>query len=209
LSGGCLISTGITPTFEDSIMRTTLAVFLLASLALLGACRNGSTVVDTGSRSGGEKVPAGQIVLLEHEYSNYAWGYQHHGIVVTGEGNVLRYEWARGDRPWTLSEGPTMTGAELIEKYDHNQTHLGVVGADTLELVAGLLAAAERGELSEKESRGADMGQTTRTAYRFDAGTQLYTPILLRTDGDWTWHNKAPEAARLAEIIDAIAARYQ
>lgn len=189
-------------------MRLATGLLLLAALTL-GACRNGGAVVDTGNNPGGDKAPAGRIALLEHEYVNHAWGYQHRGIVVTGDGAIFSYEWARDDAPSIESDRPSKSGADLLEKYAHGRKELGTVGADTLALVRSLLNAAERGELTEKESRGADMGQSTRLAYRYASDNQMYTQIFLRSDGDFEWRNTAPEAARLAEIIDAIAERYR
>lgn len=189
-------------------MRHSFTVLLVASLAMLGACRNGGSVVDTGGR-GGDKVPVGEVALLEHEYVNHAWGYQHRGIVVAGDGTVSSYEWARGETPWPETDRPVKTGESLTEKYSHARTVLGTIGADTLALVRGLLAAAELGTISEKEARGADMGQYTRFAYRYTPESGTYTQILLRSDGDFVWSNTSPEAARLAEIVDAIAGRYQ
>jgi hypothetical protein len=183
---------------------------LFAVLAMLGACRNSDSVVASGSHdTTTDKIPSSQIVLVEHEYENYAWGYQHRGTVVFADGSVVAYAWDRDEKPYESSGSTTISIAELSAKYDHGRHRVGSVGADTVALIERLSAAAAHGDLTERAMTGADMGETTRTAYLFDETAEKYTPVVLRVDGDWSYRNTSSQAAQLAELVDAIAERYR
>lgn len=182
-------------------MQSNVLYTLLIAATIVGACRNASTVSDTGDGSANARV------LLEHEYINHAWGYAHFGIVITSDGLVHGYQWERGDAPSTSSEGPLISRAELDEKYAHGDTLVGRISADTLAMIEQLIPKAATGSLSERLSVGADMGKHEYIAYTVDGRSKMYKKITLRVTGDWEWSNTAREAQQLADILDAITRR--
>jgi hypothetical protein len=198
------------PLIRSYAMRTRLLLSLLAALALVGACRNADPVVSNGGQNTGtDKVPASQTALVEFDYVNFAWGHQHYGVVVYADGSVYKYAWQRNEAPWNAPEGSSLTVAQLSEKHTHGRQLVGTVSVDTLALIRALIPAAARGTQTERTATAADMGSYQRSAYVIDQATERYTVVPLRVVGDWSWHNTAPEAAQLADVVDAIAARHQ
>jgi hypothetical protein len=177
---------------------------------MLGACRNADPIVSHRPDDGPVDRPISPYaVLVEHDYENYAWGYQHHGITVEDDGSVYKYAWTRGEAPWQEPEGATISVGQLTEKHAHAREMVGRVGADTLAMIRSLLPAAARGPLTDRQSNGADMGQYTRLGYILDTQAGTYTKVTLRVHGDFAWYNTTPEAAQLADIVDAIAERHR
>lgn len=183
-------------------MRHITVYLLLATLAILGACRSTASAGDNGGA-----VPDSARALVEHEFINHAWGYSHFGIVVTADGVVHAYQWDRGDTPWTPIEDPLVKQSQLTAKYSHGRKVVGRVGRDTLALINDLIARSENGSLTDRRSVGADMGRHEYISYVFDDRSGHYRKITLRITGDWERSNTSADAMRLADIIQAITQR--
>ena len=115
-------------------------------------------------------------VLLEKNYTNFAWGYQNQGCFADENGFVYTYNVAQKD-PITL------TKRTLSEK--------------EIELASKLLQEAELGELVPKQV-GADAGATLWS------GVFYGKTVRLKLEGDYEGLNSSPATAELVKLIDGI-----
>lgn len=151
---------------------------------------------------------AGQKVLFDVSYVNYAWGAAINGYYVTREGDVYGYdyvaEYGPDAPPPYLDWSTAMTEAQVTQKYGTQSKLVGHIEAGELALRFGLVAEAQQGALLP-QSMCADFGQITYAAYRYDDTTARYTPVLLGTDGDMALKNTAPDAETLIEFLRTAA----
>ncbi len=141
-------------------------------------------------------LPADQRFLFEVEYVNYAWGFSWHGTVIDRTGVVARYDLGDGE-PWPHSDKETVTEAQLLQKYNRGREVVGQVDRGDLLDAFGLVGTAARGELEGPLDRCRDAGGLSFRAFQYDPVTESYHPVLLRTEGDFAWRNRAAAATTL------------
>ncbi|MFN7929799.1 MAG: hypothetical protein U0Y68_18010 [Blastocatellia bacterium] len=147
-----------------------------------------------------------QKIYCEQSYTNFAWGYQHHGIYVDSEGNLYSYSYQPKDKPWSPKQDAAPTAAELEEKYSHGRQFIRKLDAQEWEAKRKLFAAAHDGKLSDRKQSGADMGANICRCYVSDEAGQQYKEVTLRVQGDWSYENLAPSAKTLADWLESLRA---
>jgi len=145
-----------------------------------------------------------QTYLFEVYYINFAWGYQHRGIVIDRDGNVFRYFYDKDDEPWHARDYIEIKEDDLTRKYDHNKELIATVERPDLMENYRLISAAATGELSERKHAACDMGSFVYNAFSYNAATKRYTPILLKLLGDYEQKNLSDEAAQLCDWLKTV-----
>lgn len=177
-------------------MRTVLVI----SIALvLAGCQ---LLVDSGS----DDESIDQKILFEIERTNYAWGFVHRGIYVDSTGAVYRYD--RGSEPWQAKRDSSFTEVELLDKYSRGRERIGQIDAETLSERVAWISAAAQGRLTTPNFACNDAGVLSFLAYRYDAQTGHYTPVVLRQSGDRFRENQAAQAEQLVTWLRTLDDRF-
>jgi hypothetical protein len=136
-----------------------------------------------------------QLVLFQVEYTNYAWGYSHHGIIIDSAGNVRRFNfpenWKYPDDSGYLSE------ADMNENFDQLGNVTFTVDRDTLLNYFNMTRGASEGKLSDPYNHMADAGVAVYTGYFYYASEKKYKQVLIKQWGDWAIDNNSKEAESL------------
>ncbi|MFQ5568689.1 MAG: hypothetical protein ACE5G0_03380 [Rhodothermales bacterium] len=165
---------------------------LLAALLLSGC----------DASSPGSDPPIVQTILFEVEYVNFAWVPTWQGLYIDRQGSVYRYDLSDEDTMPVPRE--TYTEEELLEKYSHHKERIGQVDAEVLATHYALIRAAGEGALSEPVYRCADAGVVAFRAFRYDATTEHYTPVLLQQEGDVAQANRSASAQALVSWLRTV-----
>lgn len=147
-----------------------------------------------------------QKFLFESSYTNHAWGYQHDGIYIDNQGNVYRYAYQKGDKPW-LPQSNSFTEQELEEKYSHGRKLVKTIDSKELLEKYRLIGQASKERYSKRLGGGADQGAIVSSCYVYDEATGSYKAIELGVEGDWTYENLSPVARELAEWLESLSGR--
>ena len=163
----------------------------------------GTKVTNTPTQNSSPTLNTNKV-YCERSYTNFAWGYQHHGIYVDAEGNLYSYSYQPKEKPWAPKQGDAPTAEELADKYDHGKKLIRKIEPQEWQASFKLLAAASQGKLSKRKQSGADMGSNVCRCYVFDEATNRYKDIPLRVQGDWSYENLAPSAKTLVDWLDSL-----
>jgi hypothetical protein len=124
-----------------------------------------------------------------------AWVPQSTGFLIDSLGNVMVFNWVEVSHIWY---DPDSTGHVSSVNMDKNlsfcHTDTLHINPDTLKFYVDKIFAASKGIISDPKLVMADAGTTTYSAYIFDSKTNRYKQVLLRTTGDISTINNAPEA---------------
>jgi hypothetical protein len=163
----------------------------------------GSTTGGAGGSSGegGATEPAlepaaGQHILFELAYSNFAMDHQSQGLYVTADGSVYKYSTPVQEDGYfgdLLLRKDQMTEEEVTAKYGSAPELQTTVPESELLAMFALVAEARTGELFVKYC-GNDGGVGEDVAWLYDPSTSLYSPVLLGTGGDTCLGNSNPAA---------------
>lgn len=142
--------------------------------------------------------------VFETSYVNYAWGYQHSGLVIESSFGAYAYDYGEGDPTWEDPSGGAFSADELSKKYAPGRRFLARVPLDELVAMQALIEPASKGPYSTPQSGGADRGQTHQVAFLFDPDTATHRPVLLAADGDLISKNLSEEAQTLLDRLSKI-----
>ena len=142
--------------------------------------------------------------VFESSYVNFAWGYQHSGFVIESSGGVYAYRHGAGDRRVEGQGEDEYSAEELTAKYSPGRTFVTRVPLDELVAMQALIEPASKGPYSTPTSGGADRGQSSQTAFLFDADTATHRAVLLASKGDWNSENLSVEARQLREWLSRV-----
>lgn len=176
------------------------ALLAAVSLVTLAACEADATKPPVPTAPSAQ-----QTWMCGREFSNHAWGYQRHGVVLDMMGNIWRYDFKRasGATPWNPNDMAHLTEADLKMRYDGAVVVPGrQVPAPEIEKVFPLVGDAARVKPTEPAPHGADMGQTVTYCYTYDAGTHSYAQVLLDNRGDVDSTNPSQAAVNLRSWLN-------
>jgi hypothetical protein len=183
----------IATTFAAAFSTTLLASLIVACVRQMGN--------DPDEQIAATQALRNQKIVFEAEYVNYAWGYQHKGIVVDNQGNV--YEYDRKGTRWMHDEKEPLREQDLLNKYI-NTKPLRTLDAATLRDKFAL-ALAIKNDVSDMKSRCADAGTWTLWAYQQTNG--VYAATLLFRAGDIAQENRSASARELTAWVRALDER--
>ena len=134
-----------------------------------------------------------------------AWLPQSSGYLIDSLGNVMEFKWVEVFHEWY---DPDSTGyvssANMDKNISYCQTITYHIHPDTLKNYVDKIYAASKGIISVPQHVMADAGTTTYSAYVFDNKTNRYKKVLLRTVGDISVINNAPEANQIYQWLSGI-----
>ena len=181
-------------------------IFAVALTAIaLSAC---NSVNAASGDPGAMPEPAKQSWICGREYENFAWGYQRHGVVIDGDGHVLKYDFkgtpAGLPNPWHAKDMNNMSEAELRQRYNGAVDTGKRVSADEIAQHVALMRDAAQTPPTEGRNAGADMGETTVYCLVRDVPSGTYRQVLLDQKGDFERTNPSSAAKALATWLAGI-----
>lgn len=143
--------------------------------------------------------PGDQPVYFEYNYINHAWGFQHNGWLIDGEG-YRRY--------FNLPEGyrvPDSTGYLSLANLEYNleqaDSIIDRVDGEELEMYLDYIPGAAYGEIGKSEIIAADAGASVLSCYLYDPIKDAYRYVFLAQSGDLEQFNLSEEAEVLVDWL--------
>lgn len=136
-----------------------------------------------------------QEVLFQTEYINYAWGYQHRGLMIDSTGRVWSY---LQPKAWNFTDVHGYISFEDMKENFHQLEMTSVtINKDTLQKYYSKLLRAAYGELTEPRTEMYDAGSTSFSGFIYHPKTKKYKEVLIRQFGDVYIENKSTEAMQI------------
>ncbi len=128
-----------------------------------------------------------QAILFQVDFVNYAWGYQHTGLLVDNKGNILTYnnpsDWNFPDTDFNLTED------QVKENIGYCTDTGKPVPPEELQKYAGYIKNISSSKVSALKNVSADAGTTQYICYQFMAKSGKYKGSLMKMEGDLTCEN--------------------
>jgi len=146
-----------------------------------------------------------QKIYFEKHYVNMAWVPQSSGFLIDSTGSVLQFSWVEVSHIWYDPDSAAMVSSTNMDKnISYCQPANYHINADTLKHYVDKIYEASKGKISDPQHVMADAGTTTYSAFIFDQKTNRYKQVLLKTDGDISTTNNAPEADEIYQWLKRI-----
>jgi len=140
-----------------------------------------------------------QPVLFQYEYINHAWGYRHHGFMISPDGNVHGFsqpaEWKEYDSTGLISS------ADLEFNLDQCDTLCGAVDTDSLNEFFNQIEEIRTGEIKDSEVYMADAGTGVFSAWYWSSKDSMYERVFLISNGDTNLENTNAKVDKLVEWL--------
>jgi len=143
--------------------------------------------------------PEDQPVYFEYNYINHAWGYQHHGWLIDGDGYVRYFESPDSFR--TADSSGYMTPEDLEYNLGQTDSIVDQVDPEELQGYIDCISGAAKGEIGESINIAADAGASVLTCYMYDQVMDAYLKVFLAQSGDWEQFNLSAEAEKLVSWL--------
>jgi len=142
-----------------------------------------------------------QILVAGREYINWAWGYNHRAKYVDVHGNAYGIAYALNDSIWTLDSSGYYSKEDIDLLIRDAQKQPVNVPKDDVDLMCLLIPIADKGAYSDTTFTGADMGSTITFAFHYESVSDSYKKIILRVEGDFSYHNTSESAKQIDDLI--------
>jgi hypothetical protein len=156
------------------ILQIRILFFFFTSL-IIGGCKKNIVISDK------------QAILFQVEYVNYAWGYQHTGIIIDNEGKVMTYKnpqnWNFPDKEFNLTEGQVNENMRNCE-YSGKR-----IPGDELQKYANYIKNISLSKVTALRNVAADAGSLQYFCYQFSEKSGNYKGCLIKMEGDFTCEN--------------------
>lgn len=161
--------------------------FIIIISFLIISCKKDDSVTIQCSLSFG--------IVFQHEYINYAWGYQHHGWVIDSSGYIRSFSmphiWHFPDTNGILTRNEMHENMLQLDS-THNR-----VNHDTLLKYFKLLIKAQNGKISEPRNEMYDAGVAEYAGFLYDTSTDKYKKVFIQQWGDFCTENESEEAKQI------------
>ena len=168
-------------------------VYILILLFTISACNKEKKTTNHTTKA----------IVLEVEYINFAWGFQHTSSLIDTNGVIHSYNNTNYDnKSWVF---PDSLGyiSETDLQHNYNLTNLAseTINLDTIKQAVTLISGVETNNLSIKTNVGADMGETNYYAYIFDETANKYKKLFLAKCGDTYQLNNNANAQSILHLV--------
>lgn len=127
-------------------------------------------------------VSQGQKILFQQEHVNYAWGYQHYGFIIDGEGNVLTY-----DNPdkWNFPDkNNSLTDLQVNENISLCKLTGRKIPKAELQKYANYINLIASSKVTAPKHAAADMGSLVYYCYQYSESSSAYKVATIKMEGD-------------------------
>jgi hypothetical protein len=150
-------------------------LFFLLTLLFISGCKKNNVISEK------------QVILFQIEYINYAWGYQHNGIIIDNEGNVLTYKnpqnWNFPDKDFSLTENQVRENLRNCENSNKR------IPNDELQKYTNHIKNISSSKVTALKNIAADAGSLEYICYQYSEKTRNYKGYLIKKEGDFTCEN--------------------
>lgn len=143
-----------------------------------------------------------QRTIFQVEYINYAWGFQHSGIIIDSTGKVMTFNLPSN---WHFPDNDGFISLAGMEE-NISQSEEGSCTADKHDFAENsikLLDAGD-GQLTEPKNEMNDFGVIVYSGFIFDADNLRYKRVIIRQFGDWSIENKSKDANEIYNWLTTI-----
>jgi len=165
----------------------TLSVFLVALLAFMGCSKPDCGCDDLSDHP----------VLFQYDYINHAWGYNHHGFLIEGNGDVHGFlrpsNWVFPDSAGRISK------IDLLFNLEQCDTLYTTLDKKELKGFYDQISQLRNGKIEDTGVTMNDAGIGTLSAWYWNETAKQYENVFLVSKGD---SNKINTAALVPEIVD-------
>jgi hypothetical protein len=160
---------------ENSTMKK-ISIIILTLLLLSG----------TGCKKSAAPLNDSKL-LFQMEYVNYAWGYQHSGYLIDGDGNILTFN---NPENWNFPDvNYILTGDQVAQDISRCSISGEKVSMEELKKFSAYIDNISQSKVSAIKNTGADAGTIQFICYRYSARDDTYRGTLLKMEGDFTCEN--------------------
>jgi len=151
--------------------------------------------------SGEDKINTEAGYTFDVSHVNHAWGYRHKGYYVDGRGYIYSYD--HSGEKWQYEENKELDSNTLASKYKNRKLFAKIESKELAKYI-NMTGGASRGEISPPVDQCNDFGYIRYTAFTFDSGMAIYTPVKIFQAGDKAWQNNASEAKQIYRWLNSI-----
>jgi hypothetical protein len=128
-----------------------------------------------------------QHILFQVEYINYAWGYQHSGILIDNEGKVWTYN---NPENWNFADDQMNIAENLLEQNLSACKATGIViSKEDLDKFSAFIPNIASSKVTALKNIAADAGSTSYICYRHSQSTSSYKGAIIKMEGDFSCEN--------------------
>jgi hypothetical protein len=128
-----------------------------------------------------------QAILFQVDYVNYAWGYQHNGIIIDNEGNVLSY---KNPQNWNFQDAElSITDSQVRDNMSSCVNSGKRVPIDELKKFSGYIRNIASSKVTAPKNVAADAGSLEFICYQYSEQSGIYKGTLIKKEGDFTCEN--------------------
>ena len=157
-----------------NVLQKQISIILFLALLISGCKKN--TVIN-------EK----QAILFQVDYVNYAWGYQHNGILIDNLGNVLSY---KNPQYWNFQdEQLNITDTQVRDNMSNCLNSGKRIPADELKKYSGYIKNISSSKVTAPKNVAADAGTMEFICYQYSEHSGTYKGTLIKKEGDFKCEN--------------------
>lgn len=141
----------------------------------------------TGGCKKDHSVSQGQKILFQQEFINYAWGNQHNGFIIDGDGNVLTF-----DKPakWNFPDkNNNLTEMQVNENISSCTLTGKKIPKTELQKYVNYINYISSSKVTAPKHVGADMGSLVYYCYQFSGNSSTYKVAIIKMEGDTVCEN--------------------
>lgn len=128
-----------------------------------------------------------QAILFQVDYVNYAWGYQHNGILIDNEGNVLSY---KNPQNWNFQDAElNITDSQVRDNMSGCMNSGKRIPVDELKKFSGYIRNIASSKVTAPKNVAADAGSLEFICYQYSEQSGIYKGTLIKKEGDFTCEN--------------------
>lgn len=132
-------------------------------------------------------ISNGQEIYFQLDYLNYAWGYQHNGYIIDGEGNVLTYE---NPANWNFpDDNSLLTSRQISDNLSKCHSTGMKVSPEELKKYSSYIKNIASSKVSAIRNVANDSGSTQFLCFQASGTESTYKAHLVKMDGDFTCEN--------------------
>jgi len=148
-------------------------------------------------------VNAGQEILFQQEYINYAWGYAHYGFIIDSGGNILTF-----DKPekWNFPDKDNKLSDRQVKQNLASCTLTGKkISKTDLHKYINYIDNISSSKITSPKNVGADMGSLVYYCYQFSENSSTYKATKIKMEGDYECENLNYYSKKVVDWMKDIA----
>jgi uncharacterized Fe-S cluster protein YjdI len=126
-------------------------------------------------------------LYFQMDYLNYAWGYQHSGYIIKGNGEVLTYD---NPEKWNFPDSNFIITADQVAENLAMCSPAGIaIPVNELAKYTSHIGNIASSKVSALRNVAADAGSTQFICYEVSGEEKNYKGYLIKMEGDFTCEN--------------------